>query len=168
MGLFWGGGAVSSFSPPAECGVGCCWVTACCLLLCLFLRRWRSFRSVSCGRLPLRGYANFSGSSCLSCFCGGALSLGFAVSGAALGFPPCAVLFFRGLRFWAASPAAGGLPVDSATVCLACLCAGGLGWAATLPLCSQCFSCAGWPVGVRWVSSPCVWELSWWLRLLFG
>ena len=29
------------------------------------------------------------------------------VFGAALGFPPCAVLFFRGLRFWAASPAAG-------------------------------------------------------------
>ena len=87
---------------------------------------------------------------------------------AALGFPPCAVLFFWGLRFWAASPAAGGLPVDSATVCLACLCASGLGWAATLPLCSQCFSCAGWPAGVHWVSSPCVWELSWWLQLLFG
>ena len=29
------------------------------------------------------------------------------VFGAALGFPPCAVLFLRGLRFWAASPAAG-------------------------------------------------------------
>ena len=46
-------------------------------------------------------------------------------------------------------------------LCLACLCASGLGWAATLPLCSQCFSCAGWPAGVHWVSSPCVWELSW-------
>ena len=35
---------------------------------------------MSCRRLPLRGYANFSGSSCLSCSCGGALFLGFAVS----------------------------------------------------------------------------------------
>ena len=54
------------------------------------------------------------------------------VFGAALGFPPCAVLFLRGLRF----------------------CAGGVGWAATLPLCSQCFSCTGWLAGVRWVLHP--------------
>ena len=85
-GCHWGcvwvlsGAAELCLSPPAGCGVGCCWATDCCLLLCLFLRRWRSFRSVSCRRLPLRGYANFSGSSCLSCSCGGALSLGFAVS----------------------------------------------------------------------------------------
>ena len=72
----------------------------------------------------------------------------------ALGFPPCVVLFFRDLRFWAASPAAGFLPEDSAAVCLTCYCAGGFGWAATLPLCSQCFSCAGWPAGVRWVLHP--------------
>ena len=35
---------------------------------------------MSCRRLPLRGYTIFSGSSCLSCSCGGALSIGFAVS----------------------------------------------------------------------------------------
>ena len=35
---------------------------------------------MSCHGLPLRGYANFSGSSCLSYSCGGALSIGFAVS----------------------------------------------------------------------------------------
>ena len=123
---------MSSFSPSAGYGVGCCWVPDCCLLLCLFLRRWQSFGSVSCRRLPLRGYANFSGSSCLSCSLGGALSLGF---------PPCAALFFRGLRFWAASPAAGGLPVDLMPglplywwLRLGCI----------LPLCSQCFSCACW------------------------
>ena len=75
MGPFWGGGAVFSFSPP-----GCCWATGWSLLLCLFLRCLRSFCSVSCRRLPLGGYANFSGSSCLSCSCGGALSVGFAVS----------------------------------------------------------------------------------------
>ena len=78
----------------------------------------------------------------------------YGVFGAALGFPPCAVLFFRDLRFWADSPAAGCLPEDSATVCLACYCGGGFGWAATLPLCSQCFSCAGWPAGVCWVLHP--------------
>ena len=48
------------------------------------------FCSSSCGacglslvflpQVTLRGYANFSGSSCLSCSCGGALSVGFAVS----------------------------------------------------------------------------------------
>ena len=42
----------------------------------------------------------------------------------------------------------------SDTVCLAYCCAGGLGWAATLLLCSQCFSCAGWLAGVRWVLLP--------------
>ena len=109
---------------------------------------------MSCRRLPLRGYADFSGSSCLSCSCGGALSIAFAVSGAALGFPPCAVLFFRGLQFWAASPAAGCLCEDSATICLACYCVCGFGCAATLPLCSQCFSCPVWLAGVRWVLHP--------------
>ena len=38
------------------------------------------FRGVSCRRLPLWGSATFSGSSCLSCSGGGALSVGFAVS----------------------------------------------------------------------------------------
>ena len=38
------------------------------------------FPQRSCRRLPLGGYANFSGSSCLSCSCDGALSVGFAVS----------------------------------------------------------------------------------------
>ena len=47
-----------------------------------------------------------------------------------------------------------GVSAVSVTVCLAYGCAGGLGWAATLPLCSQCFSCAGWLAGVRWVLHP--------------
>ena len=45
------------------------------------------FCASSCGlsaaflpQLPLGGYANFSGSSCLSCTCGGTLSVGFAGS----------------------------------------------------------------------------------------
>ena len=36
-----------------------------------------------------------------------------------------------------------GFSAFSEAVCLAYCCVGGLGWAATLPLCSQCFSCAG-------------------------
>ena len=79
------------------------------------------------------------------------------VFGAALGFPPCAVLFLRGLQFCAASPVAR-LPfwvsAFSDTVCLTYCCAGGVGWASTLPLCSQCFSCAGWLAGVRWLLRP--------------
>ena len=47
-----------------------------------------------------------------------------------------------------------GVSAFSDTVCLAYCCAGGLAWAATLPLCSQCFSCAGWLAGVRWVLHP--------------
>ena len=47
-----------------------------------------------------------------------------------------------------------GVSAFSDAVCLAYCCVGGLGWAATLPLCSQCFSCAGWLVGVHWVLLP--------------
>ena len=47
-----------------------------------------------------------------------------------------------------------GVSAFSDTVCLAYCCAGGFGWTATLPLCSQCFSCAGWLAGVRWVLHP--------------
>ena len=47
-----------------------------------------------------------------------------------------------------------GILAFSDAVCLAYCCAGGVGWAATLPLCSQCFSCTGWLAGVRWVLHP--------------
>ena len=123
------------------------------------------FRGVSRCRLPLEGSATFSGSCCLSCSCGGALSVGFT---------PCAVLFFQGLRFDAASPAARlpfGASAFSDTVYLAYCCAGGVGWAATLPLCSRCFSCAGWrgfctlcqgaPLGVV----TALWVAVWWCLL---
>ena len=42
----------------------------------------------------------------------------------------------------------------SDTVCLTYCCAGGVGWAAPLPLCYQCFSCTGWLTGVHWVLHP--------------
>ena len=47
-----------------------------------------------------------------------------------------------------------GVSAFSVTVWLAYCCSGGLGWAATLPLCSQCFSCAGWLAGAGWVLHP--------------
>ena len=42
------------------------------LLLCLFLQRLRRFMP----QVPLTGFRTLSGSSCLSCSCGGALLLG--------------------------------------------------------------------------------------------
>ena len=47
-----------------------------------------------------------------------------------------------------------GVSAFTDTVCLTYCCAGGVGWAATLPLCYQCFSCTGWLAGVRWVLHP--------------
>ena len=101
VGPFGGGGAVSSFSPPAR----------------LLLSHWLEFASVPLPAAPavfprrvlpqvtLRGLRKLFwlqlpdlllrwSSVCWVC----------GVFGAALGFPPCAVLFFRGLRFWAGCP----------------------------------------------------------------
>ena len=47
-----------------------------------------------------------------------------------------------------------GVAAFSDTICLTYCCAGGVGWAATLPLCYQCFSCTGWLAGVHWVLHP--------------
>ena len=47
-----------------------------------------------------------------------------------------------------------GVSAFSDAVCLTYCCAGGVGWAATLLLCYQCFSCTGWLAGVRWVLHP--------------
>ena len=47
-----------------------------------------------------------------------------------------------------------GVSAFSDTVCLTYCCAGGVGWAASLPFCYQCFSCTGWLAGVRWVLHP--------------
>ena len=47
-----------------------------------------------------------------------------------------------------------GVSAFSDTVCLTYCCAGGVGWAATLPLGYQCFSCNGRLAGVHWVLYP--------------
>ena len=114
------------------------------------------FRSVSCRRLPLGGYATFlSPDACPApavelCLWG----LRCLYCGAC--FQPCAVLLRR-LLFCAASPAAGspsgGLPF-SGNVRLPYCCAGAVGWAAALPLWSQCFSYTSWLADVRGVLHP--------------
>ena len=116
-----------------------------------------AFRGVSCHRFPYRGSATFLapvacpapaveicllGLRCLSC---GArfstLCPALPLKPAVLRGFPCHRLPFRVSAF-------------SDTVCLAYCCVGGIGWAATLPLCSQCFSYTGWLAGVRWVLHP--------------
>ena len=47
-----------------------------------------------------------------------------------------------------------GVSAFSDTVCLTYCCAGGAGWAATIPLCYQYFSCTSWLAGVHWVLHP--------------
>ena len=114
------------------------------------------FRGVSCRRLPLGGYASFLapvacpapavelcllGLWCLWC--------GAWLSSLCRALPPgpavCAASCLR-LPF--------GVSAFSDTVCLTYYCAGGVGWAATLPLFYQCSSCSGWLAGVRWVLHP--------------
>ena len=120
------------------------------LLLCLFLRRVLP-------QVTLRGLSNLSGSSCLSCSCGGALFVGFAVSlvrRLVFYLVPCSFSGACSLRCLPCRRFPLGVSAFSDTVCLTYCCAGGVGWAATLPLCYQCFSCAGWLAGVHWVLHP--------------
>ena len=108
-------------------------------------------------QVTLRGFSYLSGSCCLSCSWSGALSVGFAVSWVrllAFHLVPCS---FSGACGWCSSPCHRlpfGASAFSDTVYLAYCWAGGVGWAATLPLCSRCFSCAGCLAGVHWVLHP--------------
>ena len=96
-GSFWGGGVVSSFSPPARRGVGYCWASSGVASVPLPAAP-AVFHGVSCRRLPLGGSAPFlTPVACsapaveLCCWVCGVL-------GASLGFLPGVVLFLRGLR----------------------------------------------------------------------
>ena len=134
------------------------------LLLCLF---WGCFCASSCGacgfpwrvlpQVTLRGFRNLSGSSCLSCSCGGALLLGWRCLWGAAWFSALCRGLPPGPAVCAAYPTAGcpwGFSGFSVTGCLTYCCAGGVGWAATLPLYYLCFSCTGWLAGFRWVLHP--------------
>ena len=108
-------------------------------------------------QVTLRGFRNLSGSSCLSCSCGGALLLGWRCLWCAAWFSTLCRALPPGPAVCAAYPAAGcpwGFSDFSVTGCLTYCCPGGVGWAATLPLYFLCFSCAGWLAGVRWVLHP--------------
>ena len=126
------------------------------LLLCLFLRRlW--FSAACPAADSLRGLRNLSGSSCLSCSCGGAMFVGFAVSfmrRLVFYLVPCSSSGACGLHCFPCRRLSLGVSAFSDTVCLTYCCAGGVGWATTLPLFYQCFSCTGWLAGDRWVLHP--------------
>ena len=107
------------------------------------------FRGVSCRRLPLGGYATFLAP--VACPAP-AVELGLL----GLWCLWCAAWFSTLCHALPPGPAvcAGcpwGFSAFSVTVCLTYCCAGGVGWAATLPLCYLCFSCTGWLAWVRWV-----------------
>ena len=122
------------------------------LLLSLF---WCGFWTSSwgaCGfrrrilpQVTLRGFRNLSGSSCLSCSCGGALLLGWRSLVRRLVFCLCHALP-PGPAVCAAYPTAGcpwGFSDFSVTGCLTYCWPGGVGWATSLPLYFLCFSCTG-------------------------
>ena len=115
------------------------------------------FRGVSCLRLPLGDYATFlapvacSAPAVVLCLLGlRCLWCGAWFSTLCRAVPPGPAV----LRSLPCRRLPFGVSAFSETVCLTYCCAGGVGWAATLPLCSQCFSCAGWLAGVRWVLHP--------------
>ena len=153
---------MSSFSPPAWCGVGYCCASSGVASVPL-PGAPAVFCGLSCRWLPLAGSATFLApvswptpavETC--CWVGG-------VFGAPLGFLPCAVLFLRGLRF-AQLPlpqlTLRGFSAFSVTGCLTYCYSGGVGWVATLPL-FLCFSCAGWLAGVCWVLHPVLGSSCW-------
>ena len=134
------------------------------LLLSLF---WCGFCASSWGacsflrsfllQVTLRGFRTLSGSSCLSCSCGGALLLAWWCLWCAAWVSTLCRALPPGPAVCAAYPAAGcpwGFSDFSVTGCLTYCCPGGVGWATTLPLYFLCFSCASWLAGVRWVLHP--------------
>ena len=115
------------------------------------------FRSVSCRRLPLGGYATFLAPVACPAPAVGLCLLGLRCLWCIAWFSTLCRDPPPGPAVCTAYPAAGcpwGFSAFSDTVCLTYCCAGGVGWAATLPLCYQCFSCTGWLAGVRWVLHP--------------
>ena len=139
---------MSSFSPPAQRGVGYCCASSC---------GAGGFPRHVLPQVTLRGFRNLLAP--VACpapavkLCCGVCS----VFGAPLGFLPCAVLFLRGLQFAQLTlpqVTLGGFSAFSVAGCLTYCCSGGVGWAATLPFYYLCFSCAGWLAGVCWVLHP--------------
>ena len=145
---------MSSFSP-ARRGVGYCCASY-----------WCCFCASSCGacgfprrvlpQVTLRGLATFLApvacptpevELCL-------LGLRCLVRHLASYLVPCSSSEACGLRCLPCRRLPLGVSAFSDTVCLTYCCAGGVGWAATLPFCYQCFSCTGWLAGVRWVLHP--------------
>ena len=116
-----------------------------------------AFRGVSCRRLPLGGYATFLASvACPApavelCLWGlRCLWCGAWFSALCCALPPAPGV----LRGFPCRRLPLVVSTFSGPVCLTYCCAGGVGWAATLPVCSQCFSYTGWLAEVHWVLLP--------------
>ena len=113
------------------------------------------FRGVFCRRLPLGGSATFLAPvACpapaveLCCWVCGVLGrlVFYLVS--------CSSSRACGWRCLPCCRLPLGVAAFSDAACLTYCCAGGVGWAATLPFCYQGFSCAVWLAGVHWVLHP--------------
>ena len=110
------------------------------------------FRGVSCHRLPLEVPLPFLAPVACPAPAVELCLLGLRCLGLGSWFSTLCRALFPGPAVWCRLPF--GAYAFSDTVYLAYCCAGGVGWAATLPLCSRCFSCAGWLAGVHWVLHP--------------
>ena len=114
------------------------------------------FHGVSCRRLPLGGYATFLAPVACPAPAVERCLLGLRCLWCVAWFSTLCCALPPGPAVGAAYPATG-CPWEFLlflTVCLTYCCAGGVGWAASLPFCYQCFSCTGWLAGVRWVLRP--------------
>ena len=133
------------------------------LLLSLFWCGFSASSWGSCGfprrvllQVTLRGFRNLSGSSCLSCSCGGALLLGWRCLWCVAWFSTLFRALPPGPAVCAAYPVAGypwGFSDFSITECLSSCCPGGVGWAATLPFPFFCASPA--PAGFQGFAGFC-------------
>ena len=114
------------------------------------------FRGVSCRRLPFGGSATFL--SPVACPAPAVeLCVGFAVSWVSRLVFYLVLCSSSGACGWRCLPCRRlplGVAAFSDAVCLTYCCAGGVAWAAPLPFCYRCFSCAVWLAGLHWVLHP--------------
>ena len=129
-------------------------------------------------QVTLRGLRNLSGSSCLSCSCGGAMYVGFAVSlvrRLVFNLVPCSSSGACGFAQLPCRRLPFGVSTFSDTVCLTYCSAGGVGWRQPFPcvisassapdglqgFAGFCTLCQGAPIGVV----TALWVAVWWCLL---
>ena len=131
------------------------------LLLCLFLRRLRFSAACPAAGYP-QGVPQPFWLQLLVLLLRWSFIVGFAVSWVrrlVFYLVSCSSSGACGWRYLPCRRLPLGVAAFSDTVCLTYCCAGGVCWAATLPLCCLCFSCTGWLAGGSLGSAPYVREL---------